>query len=148
MVNNNLKWNTFNNTIAIPRNQSRKTEECFSMMKKNPLFTDSMDVHPEGTIDLYRKKNAVERCFRNIDTMDVAFPVYHSPRKTRFTYSCPWWHISSFHSYARKIYFKHAYVSLISIKNYLIDLNINYAANGRNAACKMECKSGISKLLD
>jgi len=35
-------------------------------------------------IDIYRKRNRVEHCFRTINTMDIILPVYHwTPRKIR-----------------------------------------------------------------
>jgi len=35
-------------------------------------------------IDLYRKRNRVEHCFRTINTMNIAFPIYHwTPQKIR-----------------------------------------------------------------
>ena len=42
------------------------------MMGKNAIFTNIMDMEPEDIIDLYRKRNRVEHCFRTINTMDIA----------------------------------------------------------------------------
>jgi hypothetical protein len=37
-----------------------------------------------GIIDLYKKRNRVEHCFRTINTMGIAFQVYHwTPQKIR-----------------------------------------------------------------
>ena len=38
----------------------------------------------ESIIDLYKKRNRVEHCFRTINTVGIAFPVYHwTPQKIR-----------------------------------------------------------------
>ncbi len=48
-----------------------------SMLGKNAIFTNIMDMDAGNTIDLYRRRNRVEHCFRATNTMDIAFPVYH-----------------------------------------------------------------------
>jgi Transposase len=52
-------------------------DQRMSMMGKNAIFTNIIDMNAEGIIDLYRKRNRVEHCFRTINTMGIAFPVYH-----------------------------------------------------------------------
>ena len=50
----------------------------------NALFTDIADMSADALIDLYRKRNRVEHCFRKINTMDIAFPKYHwTPQKIK-----------------------------------------------------------------
>jgi transposase len=74
-----LESENLNETILLPSleiNQERM-EERLSMMGKNALFTNIMDMEPEDIIDLYKKKNRVEHCFRTINTMDIAFPGHH-----------------------------------------------------------------------
>ena len=90
----------------------------------------------------------MEHCFRTINTMDIAFPVYHwTPQKIR---------VHMFFSLMAYLFLALIYneihsmndsVSLISIRDYLRDININYAASGRSVTWKIECKSDISELL-
>ena len=80
--------------------------------------------------------------------MDIAFPVYHwTPQKIK---------VHMFFSLTAYLFLALIYneihpenesVSLISIRDYLKDINLNYAANGRNVTWRIECKSDISKLL-
>lgn len=53
------------------------------MMKKrlkllgmNALFTDIRNMDAGDIINLHRKRNRVKHCFRTINTMEIAFPVY------------------------------------------------------------------------
>ncbi len=145
-----LESENLNETILLPSleiNQERM-EERLSMMGKNALFTNIMDMEPEDIIDLYKKRNRVEHCFRTINTMNIAFPVYHwTPQKIR---------VHMFFSLMAYIFLTLIYneihpenesISLISIADYMKDININYAANGRSVTWRIECKSDISKLL-
>ena len=145
-----LESENMNETILLPSlaiNQHRM-DERLSMMGKNAIFTNIMDIEPEDIIDLYRKRNRVEHCFRTINTMDIAFPVYHwTPQKIR---------VHMFFSLMAYLFLALIYneihsvddsVSLISIRDYLRDININYAASGRSVKWKIECKSDISELL-
>jgi transposase len=81
-----LKSENMNETVLLPSlaiNQERM-DERLSMMGKNAIFTNIMDIEPEDIIDLYRKRNRVEHCFRTINIMDIAFPVYQwTPQKIR-----------------------------------------------------------------
>ena len=145
-----LESENMSETILLPSlaiNQERM-DERLSMMGKNAIFTNIMDMEPEDIIDLYRKRNRVEHCFRTINTMDIAFPVYHwTPQKIR---------VHMFFSLMAYLFLALIYneihsvddsVSLISIRDYLRDININYAASGRSITWKIECKSDISELL-
>ncbi|MGP6240452.1 hypothetical protein ACNF40_08640 [Cuniculiplasma sp. SKW4] len=38
-------------------------------------------------------------------------------------------------------------LSLISIHEYLKEINLNYAENGSSVICRTECKSDISELI-
>ncbi len=145
-----LESENLNETILLPSleiNQERM-EERFSMMGKNALFTNIMDMEPEDIIDLYKKRNRVEHCFRTINAMGIAFPVYHwTPQKIK---------VHMFFSLMAYLFLALIYneihpenesISLISIRDYLKDINLNYAANGRSVTWRIECKSDISKLL-
>ena len=81
-----LESENLNETILLPSleiNQERMNERL-SMMGKNAVFTNIMDMDAESIIDLYKKRNRVEHCFRTINTVDMAFPLYHwTPQKIR-----------------------------------------------------------------
>ena len=145
-----LESENLNETILLPSleiNQERM-EERLSMMGKNALFTNIMDMEPEDIIDLYKKRNRVEHCFRTINTMGIAFPVYHwTPQKIK---------VHMFFSLMAYLFLALIYneihpenesISLISIADYMKDININYAANGRSVTWRIECKSDISGLI-
>ncbi len=54
------------------------------MLGWNALFTNITEMNAEDIIDLYGKRNRVEHCFRHINTMDIAFPLYHwTPQKIK-----------------------------------------------------------------
>lgn len=75
-----------NETILLPSHEidQEKMNEGLSMIGKNALFTNIMDMDPEEIIELYRKRNRLEHYFRTINTMDIAFPIYHwMPQKIR-----------------------------------------------------------------
>ena len=145
-----LESENLNETILLPSlevNQD-KMDQRLSMMGKNALFTNIMDMEAEGIIDLYRRRNRVEHCFRTINAMDIAFPVYHwTPQKIRvhmFFSLMAYLFLALIYN---EIHSKDGSVSLISIRDYLKDININYAASGKSVAWKIECKSDISELL-
>jgi transposase len=81
-----LETEKLNETILLPSleiNQERMHDRI-SMMGKNAIFTNIMDMDAESIIDLYKKRNRVEHCFRTINTMGIAFPLYHwTPQKIR-----------------------------------------------------------------
>jgi len=119
-----------------------------SMMGKNAIFTNIMDMDSATIIDLYRKRNRVEHCFRTINTMNIAFPIYHwTPQKIR---------VHMFFSLMAYLFLSLVYneihrvdesVSLISTMEYMKDINLIYAANGKQVTEKIECKSHISDLI-
>ena len=47
------------------------------MLGMNALFTSISDLDAEEIMELYRKRNRVEHCFRTINSMEIAFPIYH-----------------------------------------------------------------------
>ncbi|WP_298407866.1 transposase [Ferroplasma sp.] len=122
--------------------------ERLSMMGKNAIFTNIMDMDAESIIDLYKKRNRVEHCFRTINTVDMAFPLYHwTPQKIR---------VHMFFSLMAYLFLALIYneihshnesVSLISTVGYLKDINLNYAIRGKSVTSKIECKSEISDLI-
>ncbi|MGC8672957.1 MAG: transposase [Thermoplasmata archaeon] len=44
---------------------------------KTILFTNISNMEAQEIIDLYKKRNRVEHCFRAINTLDLASPIYH-----------------------------------------------------------------------
>ena len=145
-----LESENLNETILLPSlevNQERM-DQRLSMMGKNALFTNIMDMDTGDIIDLYRKRNRVEHCFRTINTMDIAFPVYHwTPQKIRvhmFFSLMAYLFVALIYN---EIHSRDESVSLISMKDYFKDINLNYAANGKSVAWRIECKSDISELL-
>lgn len=108
-------------------------DESLSMIGKNALFTNIMDIGHENIIDLYKKRYMVDHWFRTINTMDSAFPVYHwTPHKIK---------VHMFFSLMAYLFLALIYneihpenesISLISVRDCLKDININYAARGKS----------------
>ena len=58
--------------------------ERFRTFGKGALFTNMAEMKPEELMDLYRRRNRVEHCFRTISMRDLASPVYHwTPQKIK-----------------------------------------------------------------
>jgi len=145
-----LESENLNETILLPSLEidQERMNERMSMMGKNAIFTNIMDMDSAAIIDLYRKRNRVEHCFRTINTMNIAFPIYHwTPQKIR---------VHMFFSLMAYLFLSLIYneihrvdesVSLISTMEYLKDINLIYAANGKRVTRKIECKSHISDLI-
>ncbi|MEM3191989.1 MAG: hypothetical protein QW292_07865 [Candidatus Parvarchaeota archaeon] len=74
-----LESQNLNETIQLTdlRIDHERMSARLRMLGINALFTDIDNMKAEDIIDLYRKRNKVEHCFRTINTMDIAFPVYH-----------------------------------------------------------------------
>ena len=54
------------------------------MLGLNALFTSISDLGANDIIELYREHNRVEQCFRAINTIGIAFLVYHwTPQKIK-----------------------------------------------------------------
>lgn len=81
-----LESGNLNEAIMLPSLEidRERMDYQLSMMGKNAIFTDIMDMDAGNIIDLYRRRNRVEHCFRTINTIGIAFPVYHrTPQKIR-----------------------------------------------------------------
>jgi hypothetical protein len=145
-----LESENLNETILLPSLEikQKRMDQRLSMMGKNAVFTNIMDMDAESIIDLYKKRNRVEHCFRTINTVDMAFPLYHwTPQKIR---------VHMFFSLMAYLFFALIYneihshnesVSLISTVGYLKYINLNYAIRGKSVTSKIECKSEISDLI-
>ncbi len=54
------------------------------MFGKNALFTNIDELKAEDLIELYRKRNRIEHCFRTISMHDLVKPEYHwTPQKIK-----------------------------------------------------------------
>lgn len=81
-----LESNNLNETILLPdfRINQERMNARFRMFGRNALFTNIGSADAKELIDLYRKRNRVEHCFRTISTQDLASPIYHwTPQKIR-----------------------------------------------------------------
>ena len=82
-----LESENLNETIlllSLETDQIRM-DEHLSIMGRNAIFTNITDMDTAKIIDLYyRKRNRMKHCFRTINTMGIAFFVYHwTPQKIR-----------------------------------------------------------------
>ena len=145
-----LESENLNETILLPSLEidQERMDRRLSMMGKNAIFTSIMDMDAKTIIDLYRKRNRVEHCFRTINTVDMAFPLYHwTPQKIRvhmFFSLMAYLFLALIYN---EIHSRDESVSLISTMGYMKDINLNYAARGKSVTVKMECKSDISELI-
>ena len=73
-------------TILLPdvTVTSERMHSRLEMLGKTALFTSISNLPGDEIIDLYRKRNRVERCFRAISMHDLMAPEYHwTPQKIR-----------------------------------------------------------------
>lgn len=120
-------------TILLPDlsiNRKRMGDRL-SAMGKGALFTNIRGMDASGIMDLYRKRNRVEHCFRIISMDDLAKPEYHwTPQKIK---------VHMFYSYLAYMFlalmrWKVSSVtdaSLESVTNMLGTIRIIYLARGR-----------------
>ncbi len=139
-----LEMEKLNETIILPslKINGERMHQRLSMLGKNALFTNIEDLKAEELIDLYRKRNRVEHCFRIISMKDLASPVYHwTPQKIK---------VHMFFSYLAYMFLALLYnrirswiptVSLISAMDTLDRIRIVYAARGSKAVKRIDAKS-------
>ena len=96
-------------TILLPSLEinRERMQIPFTAFGKNALFADLEDMKPEDLIDLYRKRNRMEHCFRTISMRDLMSTAYHwTPQKIRvhmfFSYLA-YMFLALIHNNARKI---------------------------------------------
>ena len=109
---------------------------------KNALFTNIDDMDSEELIDLYRKRNRVEHCFRTISMKDLASPVYHwTPQKIR---------VYMFFSYLAYMFLALIYnrikpisetASLVSVQDLLGQVRIQYIISGKEVRKKLDSRN-------
>mgnify|MGYP001626220844 CR=1 FL=1 len=87
-INSILENENLNETIVVMDGtvtvDNERLNRRIERMGKTLLFTNIADMSAQEIIDLYKKRNRVEHCFRTINSMEIAFPVYHwTPHKIR-----------------------------------------------------------------
>ena len=145
-----LESEHLNETILLPSLEinSERMDCHMSMMGKNAIFTNIMDKDAESVIDLYKKRNRVEHCFRTINAKGIAFPLYQwTPQKIKvhmFFSLIAYLFLALIYNYAHAI---DNDISLVSTIDYLKDINVNYAIKGREIISKLEFKSNKSEVI-
>ncbi len=145
-----LESEKLNETVLLPdlRIDHERMGKRLKMLGLNALFTSITDMNAEDTIELYRKRNRVEHCFRTINTLDLAFPVYHwTPQKIRvhmFMSMLAYLFLALIYN---EIHAQNDGISLISTAGYMKDMNLNYAAKGKMVTSRLECKSPESEAI-
>jgi transposase len=87
-INNILEEENLNETILVRDGvvtvDNERLNRRIERMGKTVLFTNITEMKAQEIIDLYKKRNRVEHCFRTINSLKIAFPVYHwTPQKIR-----------------------------------------------------------------
>ena len=143
-----LESENLNETIILPSLEidQKRMDERLSMMGKNAIFTNIMDMDSAEVIDLYKKRNRVEHCFRTINTMGIAFPVYHrTPQKIR---------VHMFMSLLSYLFLSLIYnemhraeegVTLPSTIDIMKDIMVVYAAKGKKVKESLDFKSEMGR---
>ncbi|MEM3489845.1 MAG: hypothetical protein QXO75_09375 [Nitrososphaerota archaeon] len=137
-----LESNNMNETILLPdfRIDQERLNARFRMFGRNALFTNIGSVDAKELIDIYRKRNRVEHCFRAISTRGIASPVYHrTPQKIR---------VHMFFSFLSFLALAVIYnassdvaeVSLTSVLHTLRGMRITFIVNGRNVVKRLDAK--------
>ncbi|MGC8585766.1 MAG: IS1634 family transposase, partial [Thermoplasmata archaeon] len=90
------------------------------------------NMEAQEIIDLYKKRNRVEHCFRAINTLDLASPIYHwTPEKIRvhmFLSYLAYLFLSLIYNEARNI---DESISLENVLDRLLSVNIIYMTDGK-----------------
>jgi len=131
--------------MSIDENRIRRK---IRMLGMNALFTNIKDLSSMDIIDIYRKRNRVEHCFRTINTMDIISPVYHwTPQKIR---------VHMFMSLIAYLFLSLIYneikryddsISLSSTREAMNDIILVYLARGNKIKEKFDFKSEIGKRI-
>jgi len=87
-INNILEEENLNETILVRDGvvtvDNGKLNRRIERMGKTILVINTTEMNAQEIIDLYKKRNRVEYCFRTINSLKIAFPVYHwTPQKIR-----------------------------------------------------------------
>ncbi len=142
-----LESQNLNETIILPdlRINYGRMEERLKLMGINAVFTNITDMDADGLIELYRKRNRVEHCFRTINAEGLAFPLYHwIPQKIK---------VHMFMSLIAYLYLALIYnemhrsvseISLGSTTEIMKDIIVVYAARGKTVIPKLDFKSEVA----
>jgi len=110
------------------------------MFGRNALFTNIESADAMELIDLYRKRNRVEHCFRAISSFDLASPIYHwTPQKIRVHMLFSLLSLlvlAVIYNAVKDI----AEVSLTSVLDILKGVRITFIVSGRNVVKRLDAK--------
>lgn len=131
-----LEENHLQETIIIKNDEIEINEDHLNAkidrMGKTILFTNISNMEAQEIIDLYKKRNRVEHCFRAINTLDLASPIYHwTPEKIRvhmFLSYLAYLFLSLIYNEARNI---DESISLENVLDHLLSVNIIYMTDGK-----------------
>ena len=143
-----LESQNLNETIMIPELSIDHVRMArrLKMLGMNALFTSISDLGAEEIMELYRKRNRVEHCFRTINSMDIAFPIYHrTPQKIRvhmFMSLLAYLFLSLIYN---EIHKTEESISLPSTVDIMKDIMVVYAANERKVSGRLDFKSEIGR---
>ncbi len=150
-----LEMENLNETIMLPSLaiNREKMQYRFSMMGKNALFTNIYDMKPEELIDLYRKRNRIEHCFRTISVRDLMSPIYHwTPHKIRvhmFFSHIAYLFLALIYNRVKKV---DENVSLHSVLDTINEVRLQYIVTGRKVIKKLDSRNmealNIAEKLD
>jgi len=133
-----------NDNIEINEN---KVDEKIRRMGKEILFTNIMDIDARDIIELYKKRGRIEQCFRTINVLDLASPIYHfTPDKIR---------VHMFFSLLSFLFLALLYnklkgiegISLANVPDYLSNIRAIYIISGDKVKRKIEARDEISKKI-
>ena len=143
-----LESQNLNETIMIPdlTVDHVRMSRRLKMLGMNALFTSISNLRAEEIIELYRKRNRVEHCFRTINNMDMAFPLYHrTPQKIRvhmFMSLLAYLFLSLIYN---EIHRAKESISLPSTVDIMKDIMVVYAANGKKVMGRLDFKSEMGR---
>ena len=142
-----LESQNLNETIMIPdlSIDHERMARRVRMLGLNALFTSISDLKAEDIIELYRKRNRVEHCFRTINSMDIAFPIYHwTPQKIKvhmFLSLMAYLFLALIYNEIRR----YREISLASTVEIMKDIMVVYAARGKKVIEKLDFKSEMGE---
>ncbi|MEM0141724.1 MAG: transposase, partial [Thermoplasmatales archaeon] len=145
-----LESHNLNETILLP--DLHIDHVCIfvklMMPGNNVLFTDIDNMKGEDIIDLYRKRNRVEHCFRSINTMDPAFPLYHwTPHKISvhmFMSLLSYLFLSLIYN---RMHRSDSTMAIVSMAKNMKDIMVVYAARGKTVRSRLDFKSETGKTI-
>ncbi len=138
-----METENLNETILLPTLaiNGKRMRDRLSTFGRSALFTNIEDMKPEDLIDLYRKRNRVEHCFRTISMRDLASPVYHwTPQKIRvhmlFSHLA-YLFLALIYNRARKVDDR---VSLSSVLDVIGQVRLQYTVRGKEVKKKLDSR--------